>query len=41
MRLAKTLSLFCAAILMTGCGSGNKEEKPERKQHLAGDVFRS
>lgn len=27
MRLAKTLSLFCAAILMTGCGSGNKEEK--------------
>ena len=27
MRLAKTLSLFCAAILMTGCSSGNKEEK--------------
>lgn len=27
MRLAKTLSLFCAAILMTGCCSGNKEEK--------------
>lgn len=27
MRLAKTLSLFCAAILMTACGSGNKEEK--------------
>ena len=27
MRLAKTLSLFCAAILMTGCGNGNKEEK--------------
>lgn len=27
MRLAKTLSLFCAAILMTGCGCGNKEEK--------------
>lgn len=27
MRLAKTLSLFCAAILMTGCGSENKEEK--------------
>ena len=27
MRLAKTLSLFCAAILMAGCGSGNKEEK--------------
>lgn len=27
MRLAKTLYLFCAAILMTGCGSRNKEEK--------------
>ena len=27
MRLAKTLSLFCTAILMTGCGSGNKEVK--------------
>lgn len=27
MRLAKTLSLFCTAILMTGCGNGNKEEK--------------
>lgn len=27
MKLIKILPLFCSAILLSGCGSGNKEEK--------------
>lgn len=27
MKLIKILPLFCSAILISGCGSGNKEEK--------------